>query len=89
MRKLFFGAILGAVAMYFLDPKQGGERRQLISGLWASRKDTVLEAARTTAGAVSGVSQELGSRVGDALPGGGDSGNGNPVKAEAGTKPEA
>jgi gas vesicle protein len=84
MRKLFFGAIVGAVAMYFLDPERGGERRQLLSGLWSSRRETVLEAARTTAGAVSGVSQGIGSRVGDVLPLGSDTGNGQPVESGAG-----
>lgn len=67
MRKILFGAVLGAVLVYFLDPERGAERRELISGLWGERKDTVLEAARTTAGAVSGASQQVQSVIGDRL----------------------
>jgi hypothetical protein len=81
MRKLFWGAILGAAAMYFLDPERGGERRQMISGLWSDQKETVLEAARTTAGAVSRVS----SKVGDVLPIGEAPTNGSPVASSSGS----
>jgi hypothetical protein len=82
MRKIFFGAILGAAAMYFLDPGHGAERRQMLTGLWSERKETVLEAARTTAGAVSAVTQGVGDRLNPVVPAG-DSGNGSPVPSEA------
>jgi hypothetical protein len=67
MKKILFGAILGAAAMYFLDPEGGESRRQMVTGLWHERKDTVLEAARTTAGAVSGIPDEVGGVVGERL----------------------
>ncbi|MDP9325598.1 MAG: hypothetical protein M3O87_03575 [Candidatus Dormibacteraeota bacterium] len=64
MRKILFGAVLGAVAMYLLDPERGAERRMVVTNLWSERKDTVLEAARTTAGAVSSASQGVAGVVG-------------------------
>ncbi|HEV3233728.1 MAG TPA: hypothetical protein VG329_04185 [Candidatus Dormibacteraeota bacterium] len=76
MRKIIFGAVLGAVAMYLLDPERGAERRLVVTNLWSERKDTVLEAARTTAGAVSSVSQGVGGVVG--VGAGADSTNGTP-----------
>jgi hypothetical protein len=76
MRKILFGAVLGAVAMYLLDPERGAERRLTVTNLWSERKDTVLEAARTTAGAVSSVSQGVGGVVGAGA--GADSTNGKP-----------
>jgi gas vesicle protein len=87
MRKILFGAILGALAMYFLDPGNGGERRQMLSGLWREQKDTVLDAARTTASTVSSVSQDVGTVVGEKLndirPGGSEgASNGSPAGAE-------
>jgi hypothetical protein len=87
MRKILFGAVLGAILMYFCDPQRGAERRELITGLWGERKDTVLEAARTTAEAVSGASQQVQTVIGDRLAevnAGGDSGtNGAPVSSTA------
>jgi hypothetical protein len=76
MRKILFGVVLGAVAMYLLDPERGAERRLVVTNLWSERKDTVLEAARTTAGAVSSVSQGVGGAVG--VGAGGDTTNGTP-----------
>ena len=85
MRRILFGAILGAAAMYFLDPERGGDRRLMIEGLWREQKDTVLEAARTTASAVSTASSEVsevvGSGLGNLRPGTETSGNGAPVGA--------
>ena len=76
MRKILFGAVLGAIAMYLLDPERGAERRLVVTNLWSERKDTVLEAARTTAGAVSSVSQGVGGVVG--VGASADSTNGTP-----------
>ena len=90
MRKIIFGAVIGATAMYFLDPRQGADRRKLLTGLWAERKDTVLEAARTTAGAVSGVSQGVSGVVSDRLtdvqPSDESSTNGSPVESGSSEK---
>jgi gas vesicle protein len=87
MKKILFGAILGAVAMYFLDPERGENRRQTITGLWHERKDTVLDAARTTAGAVSGISNEVSGVVGGGLERGraqeGAATNGSPLGSGA------
>ena len=79
MKKVLFGAALGAVIMYFLDPVGGADRRRKLSGDWASQKDTVLEAARNTAATATSVSQTVGDIVGsrDAEPGEGESTNGN------------
>lgn len=87
MRKILFGAILGALAMYFLDPGQGADRRRMLTGMWRENKDSVLEAARTTAGTVSSVGQDVGTVVGERLndlrPGGSDAAiNGSPASAE-------
>ena len=65
MRKLLLGMIIGGAAVYFLDPENGGERRARLSGMWRERKDTVLEAARTTASTVTSVRQEVGGKVSD------------------------
>ncbi|MEA2646637.1 MAG: hypothetical protein QOE92_1720 [Chloroflexota bacterium] len=87
MRKILFGAILGALVMFFLDPEHGGERRQMLNGVWRERKDTVLDAARSTAETVTAVSQDVGTVVGgklnDLRPGTSEAGtNGNPEGAE-------
>ena len=87
MRKILFGAILGALTMYFLDPGEGGERRQMLTGLWRERKDTVLDAARTTASTVSSVSQDVstvvGEKINDLKPGTSEpASNGSPAGAE-------
>jgi hypothetical protein len=87
VRKILFGALLGAAAMYFMDPERGAERRLMIEGLWRERKDTVLEAARTTASAVSTASSEVsevvGSGLGNLRPGASAEGNGAPVGASS------
>ncbi len=64
VKKILFGAVIGALAMYFLDPVGGADRRRKLSGDWAGQKDTVLEAARTTAAAATSVSQSVGGIVG-------------------------
>jgi gas vesicle protein len=63
MRKVMFGILVGAAAAYLLDPEHGAERRARLMSGWQEQKDTVLEAARSTAGAVSTVGQEVGGRV--------------------------
>ncbi|HXO67249.1 MAG TPA: YtxH domain-containing protein [Candidatus Dormibacteraeota bacterium] len=63
MKKILFGVLLGAAAMYYLDPVAGPDRRRKLSGSWADQKDTVLDAARTTASTVTSVSQGIGARV--------------------------
>jgi hypothetical protein len=65
VKKILFGILLGASAMYYLDPVAGPDRRRQISGRWTDQKDTVLEAARSTASTVTSVSQDVGSRVSD------------------------
>jgi hypothetical protein len=84
VKKILFGAVIGAVIMYFLDPVGGADRRRKLSGDWAGQKDTVLEAARSSAAAAAGLSQNVGAIVGGkaSAPGGeGDSTNGNVVTA--------
>ena len=78
MKKLLFGAAIGAAIMYFLDPVGGPDRRRKLSGDWAGQKDTVLEAARSTAATATSVSQNVGEIVGGkvaARRGGGDGTN--------------
>jgi hypothetical protein len=65
VKKILFGVLLGAAAMYYLDPVAGPDRRRKLSGGWAEQKDTVLDAARSTASTVTSVSQEVGARVSD------------------------
>ena len=65
MKKILFGVLLGACAMYYLDPVAGPDRRRKLSGSWADQKDTVLDAARSTASTVTSVSQGVGARVSD------------------------
>jgi hypothetical protein len=65
VKKILFGVILGACAMYYLDPIAGPGRRRKLSGGWADQKDNVLEAARSTASTVTSVSQGVGGRVSD------------------------
>jgi hypothetical protein len=67
MKKILFGAILAAGAFYYFHPEQGAARRERLSNLWGSRKDTVLEAARTTSSVVAGVSQDVGDLVGSKI----------------------
>jgi len=91
MKKILFGAILGAAAFYYLHPEKGPDRRARLSGLYGSRKATVLEAARNTTSVVAGVSQEVGEVVGTTIAGlraeGDNSGNsnGNVLTAAAST----
>jgi gas vesicle protein len=82
MKKILFGAILAAAAFYYFHPEAGAERRKRLSEMWGSRKDTVLEAARHTSSAVTGVSQDVGGLVGTkiaSLRSEGDHSNGNNV----------
>jgi hypothetical protein len=65
VKKILFGILLGAAAMYYLDPDAGPDRRRKLSGSWADQKDTVLDAARSTASTVTSVSQGVGARVSD------------------------
>jgi hypothetical protein len=65
VKKILFGVLLGAAAMYYLDPVAGPDRRRKLSGSWADQKDTVLDAARTTASTVTSVSQGVGAKVSD------------------------
>ena len=65
MRKLFLAALIGGAIVYFFDREHGPGRRSQAATMWKSQKGTVLEAARTTAGAVSSVSHEVGDRVAD------------------------
>jgi hypothetical protein len=89
VKKLLFGAVIGAVIMYFLDPVGGADRRRKLSGDWTGQKDTVLEAARNTAAAATSmshsVSDVVGSKAGGAR-GDGESTNGNALAAKG---PEA
>ena len=84
MKKILFGAVIGALAMYFLDPVGGPDRRRKLSGDWAGQKDTVLEAARSTAATATSVSQSVGEIVGKAgeRRAEGDTTNGNVVAAK-------
>jgi hypothetical protein len=79
MRKLLLGAIIGGALVYFFDGDNGGQRRRQAAGLWQARKDTVLDAARTTAGAVSAVSHEVGDLVAEIRPTGAGVSNGAAV----------
>ena len=86
MKRILFGAVVGALTMYFLDPVGGADRRRKLSGDWAGQKDTVLEAARSTAAAATSVSQSVGDIVGGKVAdrhGDSESTNGN-VLAEKG-----
>ena len=93
MRRIVFGAILGATAMYFMDPGHGEARRNKVLGRAAERKETVLEAARSTAAAVSGATKAAApatdERLDAVLPSKGKSSNGGPVQpGAAGQKSE-
>jgi len=81
MRKLFVGIIIGLAAAYFLDPERGGERRARLLNGWQEQKDTVLEAARSTAGAVSSVSHDVGGKVSEFRARSGEAGNGKAADA--------
>jgi len=90
MKKILFGAILAAAAFYYFHPEAGPERRKRLSGLWGSRKNSVLEAARNTSSAVAGVSQDVGDRVGTKIAGlrtDSDNSNGNVLTGAASTRP--
>ncbi|MHB8507767.1 MAG: hypothetical protein ACYDGR_03860 [Candidatus Dormibacteria bacterium] len=65
MKRMIMGAAIGAAAMYLLDPEHGSQRRAHLTGAWRAQKGTVLEAARSTAGTVSSVSQGMGAMVGE------------------------
>jgi gas vesicle protein len=89
VKKILFGGILAAAAFYYLHPEAGAERRKRLSSLWGSRKDTVLEAARSTSSVVAEVSQEVGDRVGTKIAGirtEGDRTNGNTLTGAASTR---
>src|SRR5258708_23397741 len=64
MKKILFGALIAALAIYYLDPEQGERRRNQLAQLWATRKDTVLDAARATSSTVAGVSHDVSDLVG-------------------------
>jgi gas vesicle protein len=84
MRRILFGAIVGAIAMYFLDPGHGEERRNMLTGRWSERNETVLEAARTTAAAVTSASQTAPSaaeRLDQIEPSKGKPSNGGRVRS--------
>jgi gas vesicle protein len=66
LRRLFLGAVLGAGAMYLLDPDKGHERRRQALNLWAENKDQVLETARSTSMQVQAVSQQAATAAGKA-----------------------
>jgi hypothetical protein len=88
VKKILFGGILAAAAFYYFHPEAGAARRERLSSLW-SRKDTVLEAARSTSSVVAGVSQEVGDRVGTKIAGirtEGDRSNGNTLTGAASTR---
>jgi gas vesicle protein len=85
VKKILFGAAIGAVIMYLLDPVGGTERRRKLSGDWAGQKETVLEAARNTAATATTVSQTVGDIVGNKvaeLRSEGESANGNVLAAK-------
>ncbi len=89
MKKILFGAILAAAALYYLHPEAGAERRKRLSGLWGSRKDSVLEAARNPSSVVAGVSQDVGDLVGTKIAGlrtESDPSNGNALTGAASTR---
>jgi gas vesicle protein len=87
MRKLLFGIVIGAAAMYLLDPEHGAERRARAAGGWREQKDTVLEAARSTASVVSGVGQEVGGRVSELRARADEAGNGRTGAAAGKAEP--
>jgi len=64
MKKILFGALIAALAIYYLDPEQGERRRRRVTQLWDARKDTVLEVARATSSTVAGVSHDVTDLVG-------------------------
>ena len=73
MRKLLFGAIIGALAVYLLDPERGSERRARFTQRWGQQKDSVLDVARQAGGIVGsasqGVTELVGQRAGDSSNG--------------------
>ena len=88
MKKILFGALIAAAAIFYLDPEQGELRRNQLTRLWAARKDTVLEAARATSSTVAGVSHDVsdlvGAKVAERHAG---NGNGKELTAAAALKP--
>ncbi len=89
MKKIIFGALLAVAGFYYFHPEKGAERRNKLSGLWGARKDTVLDAARTTSSVVAGVSQDVGDLVGTKIAGirtEGDATNGNALTGAASTR---
>jgi hypothetical protein len=90
MKKILFGAILAGAAFYYFHPEKGPARREKLSGLWGSRKDTVLDVARNTTSVVAGVSQEVGDLVGTRIGGiraDGDATNGHALTSAAAMRP--
>jgi len=57
VRKLFFGAVLGALLMYLFDAQNGAERRGRLSRMWSEQRDSVLDLARTAGGAAGSLGQ--------------------------------
>ena len=64
MKKLLLGALAGAVAVYFLDPERGAERRARVSSRWLEQKDQVLDVARQAGEIVNSASQGVTELVG-------------------------
>ncbi len=58
------GLIVGAGAMYFLDPDSGSQRRQQALHLWAENKDDVYQTAQKAASQVQEASGQAAAVVG-------------------------